>query len=49
MPFATFEALLRKAVERTVEGPGDVIARNLETFQPQECKTDFTASCHDPT
>lgn len=46
--FAKLEALLRKAAERTVAGPGNAIARIVALFSPAECANYFAAAGYHP-
>ena len=46
--FAKLKALLRRAAERTVEGPWRLIGQLIDTFTPQECANYFIAAGYDP-
>ena len=48
LAFSKLKALLRKAVERTVEALRDTIGRALDTFSPTECRNYFKATGYDP-
>jgi hypothetical protein len=42
--FAKYEALLRKAAERTVEGLWQTIGRIADLFSPAECRNFFNSA-----
>ncbi|MEM9050317.1 MAG: transposase [Pseudomonadota bacterium] len=46
--FATMEAPLRRAAERTVEGPWLAISRTVDIFTPNACENHFCAAGYDP-
>lgn len=47
MAFAKLKALLRKAVERTVDSLWNTIGRLVDVFTPQECSNYFAAAGYD--
>ena len=47
--FAKLKAMLRKAVERTVDGLWAAIGRLLDLFTPAECRNYFAAAGYDAT
>ena len=47
MAFAKLKALLRKAAERTVDGPWATIGRLVDVFTPRECANYFAAAGYD--
>ena len=47
--FAKLKALLRKAVERTVDGLWAAIGRLLDLLTPAECRNYFAAAGYDAT
>ena len=46
MAFAKIKALLRKAVERTINGLWDKIGEILRAFPPSECANYFKHACY---
>ena len=46
--FSKLKALLRKAVERTVDGLWSAIGRFVDLFTPSECANHFSACGYDP-
>jgi hypothetical protein len=47
--FAKLKALLRKAAERTVDGPWTAIGRLVDLFTAAECRNYFAAAGYDAT
>lgn len=46
--FSRLKAMLRKAGERTVRGPWDLIGRFVDIFKPDECANYFSSCGYDP-
>jgi transposase len=47
--FSKLKALLRKAAERTIDGPWTAIGRLVDLFVPDECRNYFAAAGYDAT
>ena len=48
MAFAKFKAFLKRVAARTVDDLWDAIAQAVDIFEPEECRSYFTAAGYEP-